>query len=55
MFLTSNYPDMRYTSLIRRLSIHGTDLMQLHNFARVRAQGHASLSGITLDLERYHT
>ena len=34
---------------------YGIDLMQRRSFARVRARGHASPSGSTLELERYHT
>ena len=34
---------------------YGTDLMQRRNFVRVRARGHASPSGTTLELERYQT
>ena len=41
--------------LTSRFTQYGTDLMQRCSFTRVRARGHASPRGTTLELEWYHT
>ena len=49
--LESIHIELCINFVITGLITYGTDLMQRHSFACVRARGHASPSGSTLELE----